>query len=114
MTRLLTLALTSLTSFLLLACGSSDVGTNGGLVGGACATDRDCESRCQTGGSFPGGTCTVSCRVDDDCPGGTFCIDTEGGICLLACELPRDCRAGYTCKGRPNRGRPGESLVCSD
>jgi len=97
----------------LAACGSDGVGNDGGFVGGDCIDERDCEFRCQRGDEFPQGLCTVACNVDEDCPGGTFCIDDEGGICMLGCDFPEDCRFGYTCRGRANRGHGGESLVCS-
>jgi hypothetical protein len=106
----LALAMTALT-----ACGGPDeVGNDGDLVGGSCIDDLDCQFDCERSGDFPGGTCTVPCDFDEDCPGGTFCIETDGGICLLGCDFEEDCRIGYTCKGRPNRGRGGESLVCSN
>ena len=105
----LVLAITALT-----ACGGEDeVGTNGVLVGGECIDSRDCEFSCQQGGDYPRGLCTVPCDFDEDCPEGTFCIDTEGGICMLGCDFTEDCRIGYTCEGRSNRGRSGDSLVCS-
>ncbi|HWO17736.1 MAG TPA: hypothetical protein VNO30_03135 [Kofleriaceae bacterium] len=98
----------------LAACGPDEVGNEGTLVGGACIDSRDCEFDCQRSGDYPQGTCTVPCDFDEDCPSGTFCIDTEGGVCLLGCDFPEDCRVGYTCKGRPSRGRGGEALVCSN
>jgi hypothetical protein len=95
--------------FLLVACGGDD---DVDLVGGECSSSADCEYRCQEGGDFPDGTCTLPCNIDDDCPVGTACIEKEGGICLVGCELPEDCRPGYTCKGEENRGHGGDSLVC--
>lgn len=100
--------------FVLASCGGGDgVGKEGSVVGGPCSGAGDCEFRCQTGGDFPGGTCVKPCSTDEDCPDGTFCIDTEGGLCMLGCETPDDCRGGYTCKGETNRGHLGDSLVCS-
>jgi len=96
----------------LCACGDDDVGFDGDRVGGACRDDRDCEFRCQEGGDFPQGTCTLPCNVDEDCPFGTYCVEKEGGLCLLGCDVPADCRDGYTCKGIENRGHGGDSLVC--
>ncbi len=98
-------------AFMMPAC-SDGVGTNGGLVGGACERNNDCDEECLTGGDFPEGTCSVSCRDDNECPSGTNCVDKEGGVCLLTCERPSDCRGGYTCKGEDNKGHSGESLVC--
>lgn len=96
----------------LSGCGDDDVGFHGDLVGGPCRGGDDCQYRCQGGGDFPDGTCTLPCNIDEDCPFGTYCIDKEGGICLLGCERPDDCRDGYTCKGEKNRGHGGDSLVC--
>ena len=96
----------------LAACGSN-VGNDGSLVGGACVNSNDCEFRCELGGEYPSGLCTVACSTDNDCPGNTFCIDVEGGICMLGCRVPDDCRGGYNCRGRKNRGTGGDSLVCS-
>ena len=104
----------SSTFFLLVGCGDDGVavGNDGTLVGASCQSTADCDERCLSGGDFPQGTCTASCSTDDDCPGGTFCIEDEGGVCLLGCDLPSDCRGGYTCKGKSNQGHGGESLVC--
>ena len=96
-----------------VACGSdAGVGNDGAQVGGACMVASDCDEFCLSGSDYPQGTCSVSCNTDENCPGGTHCIDKEGGRCLLACELPSDCRGGYTCKGKTNNGHGGESLVC--
>lgn len=105
---IVTIALLTLT----FACGDDGVGNGGDVVGGACVDNGDCAERCQLGGDFPQGTCTVTCNTDNDCPGGTYCIDTEGGICLLGCDTPSDCRGGYNCEGKTNRTHGGDSLVC--
>lgn len=108
--RALTLALALL---LVGACGGG-VGNEGDLVGGPCQTDRDCAEGCVTGGDFPGGTCTVRCRDDHDCPSGTACIDEEGGICLLLCHFDTDCRIGYSCDDKSREGHSGKATVCID
>jgi hypothetical protein len=95
------------------ACGSG-VGNDGDLVGGACQENRECAERCQQGGDFPDGTCTVACNDDFDCPGGTACIDTEGGICLLLCNYDNDCRRNYECSGESRKGHSGDATVCID
>ena len=94
------------------ACHGDQVGNNGSLVGGDCVNNGDCHDVCQTGGDFPGGTCTVRCNNDDDCPVDTDCVQKAEGICLLQCSHPEDCRPGYTCKGVERRGAGGETLVC--
>jgi hypothetical protein len=96
-----------------LAACNDHVGNGGSLVGGPCISSNDCRFVCETGGDFPQGLCTLPCNIDDDCPDGTYCIDTEEGICMLGCDVPADCRGGYNCLGRKNRGTGGDSLVCS-
>lgn len=98
-----------------LSCShEDDVGHGGHLVGGACLDHEDCVDRCVRGGSYPDGTCTVDCRDDRDCPGGTYCVNEDGGICLLHCGGSYDCRAGYNCKSRDRHGEPGDVHVCID
>ncbi len=96
------------------ACGGG-VGAGGGLVGGTCQTDRDCSRRCVAGdGNFPGGYCTVSCRSDVDCPGGTACIDRNGGMCAVTCQNDAQCAGfgrGFTCSNR-DRVSGGQVPVC--
>ena len=92
---------------LALACGPND-----GLVGGACNDHRDCKERCLEGKDYPGGMCTVDCRDDRDCPGGTYCTDKSGGVCLLACGNSGDCPGGYVCKDLDAEGGPGKIPVC--
>jgi hypothetical protein len=110
MTRL---AISIISSLFLFACGGG-VGNDGTLVGGPCATDRDCAELCARGGDFPGGTCTVPCLDDRDCPSDTACIDKEGGICLLLCHFDTDCRPGYECEDESRRGASGKATVCID
>ena len=52
----------------LAACGGHDEGDIDDVIGAACSTDRDCDSRCFSGGHFPGGFCSLSCASDNDCP----------------------------------------------
>ncbi len=96
------------------ACGGG-VGPDGRLVGGTCMHDRDCVRRCVSGdNNYPGGICTVSCSSQNDCPGGTYCVDDHGGICVPACFHPNDCvpfGRGFTCDDR-NLRPSGEGLVC--
>ncbi len=105
-------------TFTLLLCpalfGCEAVGVNGVEVGGSCNQNDDCTERCLKGPKFPGGTCSVSCDEDADCPTGSSCVEPEGGVCLMTCTLPDDCRSDYTCKGEKSKGRGGEALVCAD
>ena len=74
-----------------------------GVVGAACRDDRDCAERCETGGDFPGGFCTVRCIDDGDCPSDTYCVDTHGGVCLFACDVNEDCDflgRAYQCRDK--------------
>jgi hypothetical protein len=96
------------------ACHPGDVGNDGALVGGGCRNNGDCVERCVEGGEFPGGTCTVGCDEDRDCPETTYCVDKEGGICLLACGHSEDCRGGYGCRDTDREGRDGRVRVCID
>jgi hypothetical protein len=84
----------------LAACGGDELDD---VVGNACIDDRDCAERCERGGEFPGGFCTVSCIDDNDCTSESICTDVEGGVCLIPCEFDRDCDVlgrEYSCKER--------------
>jgi hypothetical protein len=96
----------------LVRCHGNDVGHDGGLVGGGCGSSRDCVERCVTGGDYPGGTCTVNCRDDFDCPDTTYCVDRRDGICLLGCGSDRDCRPRYECSDERRHGHRGDIPVC--
>lgn len=96
------------------ACHGYDVGNDGPLVGGSCRNSGDCVERCVKGGEFPGGTCTVDCRHDGDCPDATYCVRKAGGVCLLACGHSEDCRGGYECRNTDREGEPGRVHVCID
>ncbi len=93
------------------ACGDG-VGNEGDLVGGPCRDSQDCADICLTGSDFPEGTCSIPCRFDEDCPGGTACIDEDGGVCLLLCHFDTDCRHGYECDDESRKGHPGNAAVC--
>lgn len=104
-------------SLVLLGCGSDGgpVGPGSHLVGAACSDDHHCEARCARGKHYPGGMCTVSCRDDRDCPGGTFCVSDHGGICALSCGHHRDCDfmgPRYACDSHDRKGAPGRAHVC--
>ena len=94
-------------------CGHGEgVGHVGELVGGPCRNNGDCVDRCLDGGRYPGGTCSIECDDDSECPDGTWCIDHDGGVCLLGCDDEFDCRAGYECDGLERKGSPGDVLAC--
>jgi hypothetical protein len=95
------------------ACGHGD-GDIDTEVGATCVDDRDCDDSCVLGGDFPGGFCSLPCDTDNDCPGDTYCMETQGGICMFACPA-FDCDrlgAGWSCKSR-KRNNGGDINVCS-
>lgn len=100
--------------FAVAACGGHGEGDIDEVVGAACATDRDCDSRCYLDNKdFPGGFCSLSCQTDKDCPIDTYCMSTAGGVCLYACP-PFDCnRLGpaWTCRDK-SRETGGTVSVC--
>jgi hypothetical protein len=95
--------------------GTSGVGTEGDVVGGPCTDTSECAdgSTCLDEGDFPGGTCTVACDDDADCPAGSLCISSEGGVCLLPCDSKDECREGYECEGKSKQNGEGDSKVCN-
>jgi hypothetical protein len=99
---------------LLVHCHGDDVGHGGHLVGAACHDHHDCVHRCVRGDNFPGGTCTVDCHDDFDCPDHTRCVDEAGGVCLLDCHDHHDCRGGYECRNIDRHGHGGRIHVCID
>ena len=100
----------------LTGCGDDDyVGPYSFLVGGPCSAHADCApgARCEEGGDFPQGLCTLPCDQSFDCPAGTACIDKEDGICMILCRSDFDCRGGYDCESKDVKDAPGEARVCS-
>lgn len=101
-------------AFLLIGC-AADVGPTGRAVGGPCFEELDCEagSFCLRRLDFPDGTCTTNCGADDDCVGGSVCVEEGMGVCLLPCAADEDCsREGYACRERVRRGAAGSTMVC--
>lgn len=99
----------------LASCGSSAVGPAGSLVGGPCSTDRQCNESCYADKHYPGGMCTVHCRSDLDCPGGTACVEEDENICVAICVNNASCAAfgrGFVCDARDRVGSAGGALVC--
>lgn len=95
-----------------IGCGNGGVGTEGDVVGGPC-TEGGCAggSSCLVASMYPGGTCTVDCTTQADCPDGTVCVQESGGTCLLACDSADDCRDGYGCIEKSTEP-DGHALVC--
>ncbi len=90
------------------------VGPRGDLVGGPCDHDRHCADECLEGPAFPGGTCSVECFGDEDCPDETRCVAYAIGYCLLECDHDSNCRNGYDCRLWPRFGELGTTEVCID
>lgn len=82
------------TVVLVTACGDSDVGTEGQVVGASCTTSGgpsgSCAdgSKCVVDSDFPDGSCVKDCDAQADCPGGSVCIQENSGLCVLAREDP--------------------------
>ena len=95
------------------ACSSPNVSRS---LGAQCSTRDDCEERCERGGDYPDGICTVACERDRDCPSSARCVDKEGGICLFDCGSDPDCEflgAGWRCNGVDSfENTEEEVLVC--
>ncbi|GEM_PF-1742850 len=60
-------------------------------LGSPCRSTDDCNARCLTGDSFPGGFCTEQCDISSDCPEEWSCVKKEGGVCLPNCESSAIC-----------------------
>ena len=93
-------------------CGSTGVGRDGNVVGGPCTSSQSCAggSSCLTATMYPGGTCSVHCTTQADCPDHSVCVTETGGQCVLPCASASDCRAGYACTDRSTP--TGHALVC--
>lgn len=70
-------------------CGSGGIGatcnSNNDCADGHCCDKKDCD----------GGSCSLPCGKDRDCPGGLSC---HGGWCYFNCFVDGDCAAGQRCK----------------
>ncbi len=94
---------------------TSDAQPDGGVVlpapgdvGGACATESDCEGGICLGEDrgFTDGYCSAFCNGPDDCPEGSVCVQVGRGtsICMDDCDPmaePKRCRTGYGCAASP-------------
>jgi hypothetical protein len=83
-------------------------------VGAPCSADSQCEDRCFKSAEFADGMCSRICRVDQDCPIGSACVENGGGFCAVSCQAPVDCSgfgAGWTCSLKADAGG-GQALVC--
>jgi len=106
------MALAALAVLVAIGCGDGGVGREGDVVGGPCEAGGCAGgSTCLVDTMFPGGTCTVECETQADCPGGTVCVQEGGGTCLLACDAADDCREGYGCIEKSTMPE-GSALVC--
>ncbi len=77
-------------------------------LGARCDTADECDDRCLRvpAASFPGGFCSVSCEVNDDCRTDASCLDLEGGVCLFDCADDLECMflgEGWRCVELPLR-----------
>lgn len=104
--------------WLVTGCGSSDVGTEGKVVGASCTPSGGSSGTCANGSKcvvdtdFPGGSCVKDCTKQSDCPDGAACIQENGGICVLGCAEVGDCRAGYHCVDKSTLDPAGSAKVC--
>ena len=99
-------------STFVVACGPTGVGRDGNVVGGPCSSSSGCAggSTCLTSTMYPGGTCSVACTTQADCPSHSVCVTEGGGQCVLPCATSAECRTGYTCT---ERSTPTDhALVC--
>jgi hypothetical protein len=101
----------------LAASGCDDDDDHYGDTGAPCDDDEQCMDRCARGPDWPGGMCTYECNTDEDCPGGTACVDRSGGVCAVLCEVNDDCHAygfggNWDCRDTDHRGGPGDVRVC--
>lgn len=100
------------------ACGASDVGKEGKVVGASCTpsggTSGSCAdgSKCVTDSDFPGGSCVKACTAQAGCPDGAACIQENGGLCVLSCADAGDCRDGYHCVEKSTLNPAGSAKVC--
>lgn len=89
------------------------------LVQSGCAADADCPGgRCVVG--IGTGLCTADCTVQEDCPEGTICTDTEAvnGVCLLSCSDSSACTEHlgpeYNCDEESSLTTGEDVRVCID
>jgi len=108
------LAVVTIVAFAMLfsGCGPSGVGRDGNVVGGPCTASGGCAAgaTCLTSTMYPGGTCSVHCASQSDCPSGSVCVTEGGGQCVLPCSTASDCRAGYGCTDRSTP--TSHAMVC--
>jgi hypothetical protein len=99
----------------LLACTADSAVSR--RIGARCEDKSECDDRCLSGATFPGGFCSVTCDRTSDCPEGSVCIGIEGGVCLFNCPSgTEDCRflgEGWTCQLLPLRDQNEEAEACA-
>lgn len=85
---------------MITSCGDSHSPLN---VGDSCSPTDECPGKCQVGGGFPGGICTLECDLSSECPEGWSCVTKSSGICLKNCDSTASCQSEF-----------GEEWVCDD
>lgn len=88
----------------------------GGDLGDHCSNDGDCPDKCQTGGGFPDGICTVECSDNTGCPDGWSCITKSSGICMKDCASTAECTGEFgsqwVCDTETLQDGGGNAIVC--
>ena len=97
-----------LTVCLAIGCGSE--------VGDHCSDSGECPDKCQTGGGFPDGICTMECMKNSECPDGWICITKSSGICMKNCTDTSACSSefgsNWVCDAEALQEGGGSSNVC--
>ena len=77
------------------SCQFNPLCGTGGL-GASCNNNADCrDGHCCEKNECDGGTCSLPCDKDKDCPGGLSC---HSNWCYFNCVGDGDCAAGQRCK----------------
>lgn len=95
------------------------------VVGNACTSDVDCGGAAMSCLSMlgsqvtPGGYCSQSCAINEDCGAGGVCINginivtINSGRCLQTCTEASDCRDGYDCSPLGGVSIQGGPAACT-
>lgn len=99
-----------------IGCGGSSAGPTSRAVGGACASNSDCDSTCLVNQTFPSGYCTKNCSSDGDCASGSQCVkDDFGNICEVLCSTVSSCTEfgpKFACDGKARVSDGSTAKVC--